>query len=124
MKKSKKLIISEWEETILLDDLDGIIKEKVALAYEETNNYLQNLSDDEYEELIIIFVLIRIVLPEINNDKYIFNIEEFIKLYYKYENGLNIYFNQNDDLFPILDQEDNVTVIADSMIDYINKKYK
>lgn len=123
MKKSKKLIISEWEETILLDDLDGIIKEKVALAFEETNNYLQNLSDDEYEELIIIFALIRIVLPEIN-DKYIFNIEEFIKLYYKYENGLNIYFNQNDDLFPILDQEDNVTVIADSMIDYINKKYK
>ena len=45
-------------------------------------------------------------------------------LYYKYENGLNIYFNQNDDLFPILDQEDNITVIADSMIDYINKKYK
>lgn len=74
MKKSKKLIISKWDNVGFLDGLDDVNKEKVALAFEEITYFLdlENVSNKKFDELIFLFPTVRRVLSNIKNDKYVF----------------------------------------------------
>lgn len=126
MNESKELIISKWYETGVLDDLEGIVKEKVALAFEEVTNFLdlENVSDKNFDDSIFLFPLVRRVLNNIKNDKYVFNIEEFLELFHKHENALNLYFKKNEYYFLnwTLDREaEKCGIIADLILGEINE---